>query len=74
MLFNPASAQQISSVYQSMAIELGNLTLGPWIKISLLLPSKSDHSILGLVLFQSDQNNFLTINNFGKSLLNYYML
>jgi len=35
MLFKPASAQQISSVYQSIAIEFGNLTLGPWTNISL---------------------------------------
>lgn len=61
MLFKPASAQQISSVYQSIAKEFGNLTFGPWTKTSLWLPSKFDHSILGLFLFQSDQNNFLTI-------------
>lgn len=63
MVFKPASAQHISSVYQSIAIEFGNLTFGPWTKISLWLPSKSDHSILGLFLFQSDQNSFLTAND-----------
>lgn len=29
MVFKPASAQQISSVYQSIAKEFGNLTFGP---------------------------------------------
>lgn len=55
----PASAQQSSSEYQSIAKELGSFTCSPVKKICLPVPSSLAHSNFGAGRYQSDQKIFL---------------